>query len=304
MSPIEQFLETIGSQNTRRAYKMDLCDFFNVPEARALETRRVEAVSWEDVRDYVRSLRADGKSVSTRRRRRSALRRFFDWTVEEGFRESNPARDARLDNSRPSRGSRDSAQPSSVLSKSEVESLIRATNEAGEAAVRDRGLLLTTFYAALRRAEVAAMDVEHVRPLGRHWVVDLPSGSTWSSAYVKVPEAVVEAIDSVQTRYDIEQGALWRSLSNRNRGARMTPDAIYKVVRRTARRAGLTEVTVDALRQTGLHLALKAGATMQQVQLHGRLQSASSVERYVDLDDHTGRLSGRALDFVNLDIDD
>ena len=146
------------------------------------------------------------------------------------------------------------------------------------------------------------MNVSHVRPLGRHWVIDLPSGDMWASAYVKIPEPVVEAIDSVQTRYDIDEGALWRSLSNRNRGARMTPDAIYKVVRRTGRRAGLAPVTVETLRQSGLALALKAGATMQQVQLHGRLQSARSVERLVDANGRENRLGENAVDFVSLNV--
>jgi site-specific recombinase XerD len=302
MSLLDQFLNTIGSYNTRRAYRADLCDFFGIKKSGDLEPDRVDSVSRVDVREYLRLLRTDGNSISTRRRRLSALRRFFDWTVEEGCLEANPARDPRIDTSVHSGEADASAQTPSVLSKSEVESLVQATHEAGEAAARDRGLLLTILYAALRRTEVAAMDVEHVRPLGRHWVVDLPSGSTRSSAYVKIPEAVVEAIDSVQARYGIKQGALWRSLSNRNRGARMTPDAIYKVVRRTGRRVGLDRVTVDMVRRTGLRLAMDAGSTMRQVQAHARLKSAQSVERYRQPDEHTSRLSEGAPDFIELDI--
>ena len=82
----------------------------------------------------------------------------------------------------------------------------------------------------------------------------------------------------------------------------MTPDAIYKAVRRTGRRAGLGAVTIDTLRQTGLRLAMDAGATLQQVQLHGRLKSAGSVERFTDTDDQENRLGDGAVDFVDLEV--
>jgi site-specific recombinase XerD len=299
---LDHFLEGIGSQHTRRAYRSDLIDFLDFHAGDPSESQIAE-VTKQDVRAYVRSLQSDGKSVSTQRRRLSALRRLFDWLLDRGTVEGNPARACRVDVSPPAEASdrsRDHTSP--VLSKAEVETLVGATDDAGESAVRDRALILTILYGALRRAEVAAMNVEHVRPLGRHWVIDLPSGDGWAGAYVKVPETVVDAIEATRSRYGIDEGALWRSLSNRNRGARMTPDAIYKAVRRTGRRAGLGAVTIDTLRQTGLRLAMDAGATLQQVQSHGRLKSAGSVERFADTDDQENRLGDGAVDFVDLEV--
>ncbi len=298
----KRFLKGIHSRHTRRAYRTDLRDFYAHLEKSELHDGRIENVTKADIRNYVQSLRSDDLSVSTGKRRLSALRRFFDWAMDDGLADTNPARDVRMDDAWGPGETESATEAPSVLSKSEVVTLIRATSEAGEAATRDRGLFLTILYAALRRSEVASMDVEHVRPLGRHWVIDLSSHDTWSSAYAKIPETLVEAIDSVQARYHIDQGALWRSLSNQNRGARMTPDAIYKVVRRTGKRANLGRVTVETLRQTGLRLAMDAGASIRQVQLHARLQSASSVERLADDEGSTNRLGKSAVDFVNLDL--
>jgi len=303
MSILERFLEGIASRHTRRAYRTNLHNFFGLEKDTELGKAQIASVSRTDVQAHAHSLQADGKSSSTLRRCLSALRRFFDWAVDEGLSDTNPARAARIDCSDSSAGSRQTDEDRSVLSESDVEDLIRAADGAGAAALRNRGLLLTVFYGALRRSEVAAMDVRHVRPLGRHWVIDAPSGGGLSGgAYVKVPETVVEAIDAVQSRYGIDEGALWRSLSNRNRGARMTPDAIYKVVRRTGERAGLGIVTVETLRQTGLRLAMDAGASLQQVQLHGRLKSAGSVERLADTDHQESRLGESAVDFVDLEV--
>lgn len=302
MSLQRDFLEQLGSRHTKRAYRSDLSDFMDYlrDEDRLDGIDEVEA---HDIRAYVQALQADGLSRSTQRRRLSALRRFYDWFMDQGYSDRNPARTCRIDLAESaSSGSQTGSSKPSVLDKSEVERLIRVTESAGSATVRDRGLLLTILYGALRRAEVAAMDVEHVRPLGRHWVIDLPAGDSWSSAYVKIPEAVVEAIEQVQSRYDIDEGALWRSLSNRNRGARLTPDAIYKIVRRTGRRADFGDVTVDVLRRTGLHLAVSAGASLQQVQAHGRLQSVASVEDLGDENERPDRLGESAVDFVDLDV--
>lgn len=300
MNVLSRFLDQIDSQHTRRAYRTDITDFLEDRFSEAT-LEKIKQVTRKDVRAYVKSLRSENLSVSTQRRRLAATRRFFDWLMDEGYMDRNPARACQVDLKRSANEEQETNQVS-VLTKSEVEALIQATEERESSSVRDRGLLLTILYASLRRTEVAAMNVGHVRPLGRHWVIDLPAGDAWTSAYVRIPETVVEAIEQVQTRYNIEEGALWRSLSNRNRGARLTPDAIYKLVRRTGHRAGLQDVTVEALRQTGLRLALDAGATMQQVQRHARLQSTSSIERLTDTDRRTNRLSESVVDVVDLDV--
>ena len=290
------FLASVDAPNTRRAYRADVRAFVKHVE-------NVRTVAPAEVGGFVERMQRDGRATSTVRRRLSAVRRFYDWMVARGEIESNPARTYRADFSERSHTS-GSENTVRTLSRDETEQLVRAATEAGESAVRDRALILTVVYGALRRAEVAAMNVEHVRPLGRHWVIDLPSGETWSSAYVKVPSLVVEAIDAVQSAYDIDEGAVWRSLSNRNRGDRMTPDAIYKVVQRTADRAGIANVDVDTLRHTGLRLAVEAGASLQQVQAHARLQHAASVEKYASDTASGGRLGESAVDFVELDVSD
>jgi len=300
MDLISKFLRELSSQNTRRAYRSDLDSFFGSGK-KGLRAAAVREVTRSQIQAHLAGLRSDGKSVSTRRRRLSALRRFYDWARDHGFVEKNPARECSIEDASSQSSFR--SQPS-VLSKSEVEQLLRAPREAGSAAVRNHGILLTILYASLRRAEIAAMEVDHFRPLGRHWVIDLPAGSGRPGAYVKIPEPLVEAIDAVQSRYDIDEGPLWRSLSNRNYGERLTPDAVYKIVRRTGKTAGLKDVSIETLRHTGLRLAMQSGASVRQIQMHARLQSATSVERYVDEETSSGRLTESAAEYLDLDLPD
>lgn len=302
MDAVESFLNTIQSQHSRRAYRADLTDFVD-HQSDDLGEFRLDEVTKEDVGDYLRFVSAQNLSTSTIRRRLSTLRRFYDWLVDRTRTEYNPARACQVDVSSLAKAeASDEDGRSSLLTRDQIVSLIEATSAAGAAATRDRALIITIVYAALRRAEVAAMDVEHVRPLGRHWIIDVPSTDDWDSEYVKIPETVVEAIDSVRDRHGIMEGPIWRSLSNRNRGSRLTPDAIYKIVRRTGRHAGIDGVTVERLRQSGLHLALIAGATENQVQMHARLQSLGSVQRYAERDVNRGRLSESAVDVLELDV--
>lgn len=240
----------------------------------------------------------EGLAEATQRRRLAALRRFFDWLIERGTVSHNPARAPQVEPHPPTSGPPDP----SLLSKDDVQHLLDTAGEADKTGPRDQALLLTIVYAALRRSEVATMTVEDVRPLGRHWVIDLQPGGAAKGGYVRIPDVVVEAIERVQSRYGIDEGALWRSLSNRNAGEPLSADGIYKIVRRVGHRADLGRVTVETLRQSGLYLALEADATMLQVQSHARLQSVRSVERLSTKGGERRQLMKNADNFIHFEI--
>lgn len=295
MDLIDSFLKEISSQQTRRAYRTDLRRFF--PEE-DVDATLVQTIEPEGIQSFVRAMHRDDQSLSTQRRRLSALRRFFDWLIKRGDRVQNPARhpEVRLVES-------DSSPPSRTLTKEETEALIDAAGQPPRTGPRDRALILTIVFGALRRGEVARLEVSDVRPLGRHWVLDLQA-SQQHGGYVRIPEAVVEVIEQVKDRYGIDRGRLWRSLSNRNRGAPMSPDAIYKVIRRVAERAGLDTVSIDVLRRTGLQLALQGGADVPQVQAHGRFSDTSSAARLHDDEERSGALGDSAVEYIDLDVAD
>jgi integrase/recombinase XerD len=293
MDLVGSFLEEITSQQTRRAYRTDLRRFFPEEDVDASLAQSIEP---EGVQSFVRAMHRDDQSLSTQRRCLSALRRFFDWLIKRGDRTRNPARHPEIQLLRP-----DSRPARRTLTKEDTEALIDAAGEPSRTGLRDRALILTIVFGALRRHEVATLDVEDIRPLGRYWVLDLQA-SQQHGAYVRIPEVVVEAIEQMKGRYGIDRGRLWRSLSNRNRGAPMSPDAIYKVVRRVAERAGLETVSIDCLRRTGLQLALQGGADVPQVQAHGRFSDSASAAQLHDDEDRSGALSESAVDHIELDI--
>ena len=286
------YLQRYDRERTRRSYRTDLEQFFGTS---FVDLKLAREASFMHVNRHIRELEEHGRKPATLRRRIAAIRGFFDWLLALEVVERNPA-DKNLIRRVRSSGARD--RSITFLTRQQARQLIKATNEAGEAAMRDRALIMTMLHCVLRRSEAAAMDVEHLRPLGHYWVLDLPHAKGGSDQYVKVPAHVVETIHDMTDAYGIESGALWRSFSNRNRGDRLTPDAIYKMVKRTAKRAGLPDIGAHALRHTGCTLAIESGATIQQVKTHARHKDIDTTMNYIHQRD---KLRDSAADHINLD---
>lgn len=293
---LSAFLQRFDREQTRRAYRNDLEQFFGSPTI-TLDAAR--SVTFMHINRHVADLETHGHKATTIKRRLAALRGFFDWLFALELIPRNPASRELLRKVRSVR-SRDSTIV--FLTSDQAARLIEAADDGSESAVRDQALILTLLHATLRRSEAAAMDVEHVRPLGHYWILDLPNTKGGADQYVKLPDHVVEEIDAMRARYGIDAGPLWRSLSNNSRGRRLSERSIYTIVARAAARAGLPDsIGAHTLRHTGCTLAIEAGASLQQVQLHARHKNIETTMVYVHQRD---RLRDSAADFIRVRKDD
>ena len=77
-----------ASENTRLAYARDLKDFVHWMERRKLD---LLDVSQDQIESYLIDLDAAGMARATRARRLSAIRQFYRFAFEEGWRSDNPA---------------------------------------------------------------------------------------------------------------------------------------------------------------------------------------------------------------------
>lgn len=287
------YLLRFDRAQTRRAYENDLSQFFG---SEFLTLRMARSISFVEVNAYLQALQSDGMKPSTIRRKVSSIRGFFDWLIALGLVEANPADRQlirRIDRHAKSQG------VITVLTREQAQNLIEAARKHGESAERDATLITVMIHCALRRSEAAAMDCEHIRPAGPYWVLDLKHTKGGSDEYVKVPAHVADMVQDHCGHYGIHSGALWRSLSrNRSRGNRLSPGAIYEIVRRAALSAGL-DATVGAhtLRHTGCTLAIEAGASPQQVQTHARHKRLETTMGYIHQRD---KLRDSAADYIKL----
>jgi site-specific recombinase XerD len=297
MSPLSQFLNELSTEHTRRAYATDLGRLRKFLESEA--DRSLEQATEEHLRTFLQDMEARDLSVSTQRRRMAAIRRFFDWLIDQNRRTSNPARARGLKIKRQNTDS-DGLR---FLSQEEVKELLAAIDTKTRTGKRNRAIVLTPIYAALRRSELASLNITDVRPLGRHWVIDSSTEARSPGGYIKIPDAVAQTLQDVIDLYDEENGPLWRSFSNRNYGERMSPDALYKVVRRLGNRTGLGNLDIDTLRRTGLRIAAQNGATLRQIKDHARATDASSLAKYVETESSTSRFQDSPGDYIDIPID-
>lgn len=296
MPQISDFLDEFDSEHTRRAYGTDLRCFL---QEMGLDKPSADfsVVDTRDVEGFLESMQASELSTSTVRRRMAAVRRFFDWLVSVGEIGANPCRAASL-----TVEASVASQEREVLSMEDLQALLEVTNDDTRSGTRDRALILLILYGALRRSEVASLDVDDVRPLGRDWVIDLPRRGRTPGAYVKIPASAADAVQELVDLYGEESGPLWRSFSNRNWGERMSPDALYKRVRHIGKAADLQGVDIRTLRRSALRLASMSGASLEQIRDHARLKRETSAAEYVGGSSRSSRLTSGTADFLELDV--
>lgn len=289
---LDTYLLKFDRPATRRAYRSDLSDFFGTDD---ITLDMALDVSFVRVNQYIASLEASGAKASTIRRRVAAIRGFFDWLEALGAIDKNPAHRQLI---RKIKSVRNKDRVLVVLTAEQANQLLHA---AKESSMRNHAMMATMLHCVLRRSEVASMDVDHLRLIGKYWILDLPTTKGGADQYVKVPEHVVDLIEEHKEHYGIATGPLWRSHSRRNPGGRLTPTSIYRIVRETALKAGLPDIGAHTLRHTGCTLAIDNGASLQQVQTHARHKQIETTMVYVHQRD---RLRDSAADFIKIDEPD
>ena len=285
------YLQRFDRPHTRKAYRNDLVHFFGQAP---VTYEMARSITFVDLNAYLTSLENDQYKASTIKRKLAAIRGFFDWLLALGALEHNPAHRQLLRRVR-STSQRD--RPIISLTKEQAQALIHAAERRSKTGPRDRALVITLLHCVLRRSEAAAMDVEHIKPLGKYWILELPFTKGGADQYIKMPNHVYEEIEHMKDHYNISSGPLWRSLSNNNYGGRLSTHSIYTIIRDTARLAGLPDIGAHTLRHTGCTLAIEAGASLQQVQSHARHKNIETTMIYIHQSD---RLRNSAADFIDL----
>lgn len=138
-----------ASANTLAAYRGDLTEFAHFVGRRQTTPERA---SVDHVRGYLRAINEKGLAASTAARRLSALKRFFRFVAEMGFREDDPT--SSLDG--PKLGQR----LPKYLSETEVDALIEAARRRpGADGIRLLAMMEILYATGLRVSELVNLPV-------------------------------------------------------------------------------------------------------------------------------------------------
>jgi len=249
-------LEAGNSANTVEAYARDIRRLgeFAVSKGIAGPAQIKRAL----LRDFVYLLKDLGLSAATIRRQISAIRTYFAFLLGEGRIDDDPS--SLLES--PQRGRR----LPEVLTIREIESLLAAPHVDEPMAWRDRALLELAYGVGLRVSELCGLGLNDLL-LGEGLVRVFGKGS--KERLVPIGRSVIGAVSTYlhTIRPSLDRGKSGGRLLLNARGEPLSRVGAWGVVKRCARRAGITKrVTPHTLRHSFATHLLEGGADLRAVQ--------------------------------------
>lgn len=295
---VQQFLRHLAEErrsapNTLAAYRNDLSQFLAFVNAHRVVPGNmappllVGGLRPEAVSSFIFSLRDRGYAPATIARRIAAVRSFFAYAESSGLLTGNPA--ARLAAPRVARPSPRAISPSDVQTLIEV-----GCSGEKPGALRNRAMLTLLQHTGLRVSELVALDVGDA---------DLSTGSiratgrTGRSRSIPLTEAPRETLRGylLSGRPALDRGNGGMALFLNNRGARLTRQGFWLIIRTGARRSGVKEpVSPHALRNSFAFEQLEGGTALRKLkELLGHV-SLATTRVYTRSNGEGGRARGSA----------
>ena len=261
-------LDTVASPNSRRNYGKALDDLFALAAGRPLTPALVM--------EYRASMEA--LSPSTTNVRLSAVRKLVAEARRNGMLGvEDAARLAEVPNIR-QKGTR----LGNWLTREQAKELLAVPDRSTLKGKRDYVILALLVGCALRRRELASLDVETIQLREGRWVLVDLEGKGRRVRTVAVPVWVKQGINSWMSAAGIEDGRLLRSISRGGKiGDSLSDWAIWSVVERSAKEIGIERFGAHDLRRTCAKLCRKAGGDLEQIKFLLGHSSIQTTERYL-----------------------
>jgi site-specific recombinase XerD len=261
--PEIEWFANLTNPQTRRAYQTALRDFMRFggiaqPEEFRSVTR-AHAIAWRD------DLLHRGLGGSTVRHRLAALASLFDSLCERNAVTHNPVKGVQ----RPRAESGEGRTP--ALGDHQARKLLVAPDAGTLKSKRDRAILSTLLFHALRRDELCKLtvrDFRHAREGVPHLRIAGKGGKTRYVPLHPGTHALIHDYLAAAGHGADDAGALFRPVRNNRTGKlaqAITPDGIYKLVRVYSGKLGF-EIGAHALRATAATNALDHQADIAKVQ--------------------------------------
>lgn len=246
------------SPHTQRAYQSDIGQFL-----RAVE-KPLHAITLRGLQEYADELEGAELAPASRHRKLSSIKSLFAFAHRIGYLPFDTARALRLPSFRETLSQR-------ILSQPEVTRMV-----AMEPHPRNRVMLLLLYASGLRVSELCVLKWRDYQDRdGGCQITALGKGGRTRS--ILLPNLVRTAINSI--RADVgNEAPVFRS----RKGGHFHPSQIVRIVRRAARRAGISkDVSPHWLRHAHASHALDSGAPISLVQATLGHSSVATTGRYL-----------------------
>jgi integrase len=262
-------LEAVVSPHSKRNYAKALDDLFRFCAGRPLS--RSLLMEW---RAGMESL-----SPSTMNVRLSAVRKMVGEARRAGMLGSEEAATLTDIPNIPQKGTR----LGNWLTRDQAKELLAVPDRSTLKGKRDYVILALLVGCALRRNELAELDVETIQQREGRWVLADFEGKGRRIRTVAIPIWVKHGINAWMTAAGIEDGRLLRSVSKSGKINRDTLSdwAVWSVVEQSSKQIGIEHFGAHDLRRTCAKLCRKNGGDLEQIKFLLGHSSIQTTERYL-----------------------
>ena len=260
----EMVLNSVVSEHSKRNYAKALDDLFLFAASRPLT--RALLMEWRT---------AMGKlSPSTVNVRLAAMRKLVTEARRNGMLDAEEAANlTQVPNIR-----QQGTRLGNWLTRDQAKELLAVPDRSTIKGKRDYAILALLVGCALRRHELAELEVEKIQMREGRWVIADLRGKGGRVRTVAIPIWVKHAIDAWMIAGKVEDGRLLRPVlkGGKVRGETLTDWSVWSVVEQSARQIGIERLGAHDLRRTCAKLCRKNGGDLEQIKFllgHSSIQT-------------------------------
>lgn len=265
----QMVLNSVTAANTRRNYSKSLDDLFAFAAGRPL-TRAL-------LQEWKASM--DSLAASTVNVKLAAARRLISEARHNGLIGAEEASNLSDIPNVAQRGNR----LGNWLTREQAKELLRVPDRTTLKGKRDHAILALLVGCALRRRELAVLDIADVQQREGRWVIADLCGKGNRIRTVAVPLWVKSAIDAWLKEAELIEGRIFRSVAKNGRISRssLSDWAVWAIVQQSAEEIGMKRLGAHDLRRTCAKLCRKSGGDLEQIKFLLGHSSIQTTERYL-----------------------
>jgi len=245
------------SENTLESYGRDLKKFLLFIKSRGITSAR--EVKYGDILDFMTRSREEGLNATTIVRSMVSVKQFFKYLLAEKVLSEDPTAHIKTPKMK-------KAIPG-VISLDDVESILGAPDESTPEGLRDAAMLEILYATGIRVSELIGLKLNDVNfELG--FVVVYGKGS--KERVVPIGDKAREKLLSYlrDSRPSLLKGREAKALFVTRRGAGMTRQGFWKIIKAQALKAGVTKkISPHTLRHSFATHLLERGADLRTIQV-------------------------------------
>jgi integrase len=269
----EMVLNSVASEHSKRNYAKALDEVY------ALCEERKQPLSRALLMEYRAAMLEKKLSTSTVNVRLSAVRKLIGEAQRNGIIGAEEAASLAGVPNLSQKGTR----VGNWLTRDQAKQLLTVPDRSKIKGKRDYVILALLLGCALRRQELARLEVDAIQMREGRWVLPDLRGKGGRVRTVAIPVWVKQGINAWMIAAKIEDGRLLRPLSKSGKliGDELGAWAVWSVVEQAAKQIGIEHFGAHDLRRTCAKLCRKNGGDLEQIKFLLGHSSIQTTERYL-----------------------